>query len=296
MDIFNTKNKTATIMLCSSCNASCKHCYISYNGNKKFEEAKQMILQLQKQGYKVLLNGSEPLLFPKYLDLFKLTGQKQIFSNGKIILDNPNIVDDIVEAGIKQISFSYHYDVQEKWSDIDLEKVEKAIMICHKAGLKVCLLCSLCSENYDKVLEICEKAIELEVSEIHFTNFIVQGKAKSNLFNHFLLNEEQILNVLKDINKAREKYNKNQLLISRCGSFGNVINSKNFVCDAGIEDFIITPDNNVYPCLFFAGIEEYKIGEYVDGHILINKKCKFDCNDCFAKNILNYNKNINIFE
>ena len=296
MDIFNTKNKTATIMLCSACNTSCKHCYISYKGDRRYEDVKQMITTLKAQGYNIILNGTEPLIFPKFIELFKLADQNQVFTNGKVILENPDIIDTILNNGIKQISFSYHYGVQDEWSEVSLADVEKAVKLCLNKGLEVCVLCSLCSYNYTKVQEICEKVKSLGITQIHFTNFICQGRAKQNNMQHYILTEDQILIALNDINRAREKYDIKDLRISRCGSFGNGTNSKNFLCDAGIDDFVIAPDNKVYPCLFFTGISEYQIGEYKDGKINLFKQCQYDCKDCFAKKILNQNKNINIFK
>jgi MoaA/NifB/PqqE/SkfB family radical SAM enzyme len=255
-----------------------------------------MITELKTQGYNIILNGTEPLIFDGFIELFKLADQNQVFTNGKVVLENPDIVNTILKNGIKQISFSYHYGVQDDWSEVSLADVEKAIDICIKAGLEVCVLCSLCSKNYTKVLEICKKVKSLGVKQIHFTNFICQGRAKQNNMQHYILTEEQILAALKDINLAREKYDIADFRISRCGSFGNAINSKNFLCDAGVEDFVIAPDNKVYPCLFFTGISEYQIGEYKDGKINIFKQCSYDCKDCFAKKILNQNKQINIFK
>lgn len=290
-DIFHTaiSKKTVTIMLCSGCNTDCSHCYISYKGNRDVEQAKQMIINLLSQGYQVVLNGTEPLLFDGYLQLFKIAGQQQIFSNGLIINKKPTIIKDILDNGIKQISFSYHYGVQDKWSKVSLKEVENAVKLSVNGNLQVCLLCSLCTKNYLKVAEICKKAFDLHASEVHFTNFILQGRAKVNNFSKYVLNDEQIKIALQEIDEERKKYDKKRLYISRCGSFGNDICSKNFMCDAGTNDVVITPDNNIYGCLFFAGIPEYKIGQYKNGKIVIDKSSKFDCNNCYAKNILNYN-------
>ena len=139
------------------------------------------------------------------------------------------------------------------------------------------------------VEEICQKAFDLSVDEIHFTNFIYQGNSKKNNFKQQILTEDQILEALKQINEQRKKYDIKTLKITRCGSFGNVIGSKNYYCDGGIGDIVITPDNKVYPCIFLAGIEKYKIGEYVDGNVVFGKKVNHDCKHCFAKQILNEN-------
>ena len=291
-DIFNTSSKTITIMTCSACNENCNHCYISYQGNKKVDELKNMIINLQKQGWQVMLNGSEPLLFDGFLDLYSMVGQDKIFSNGKILLQKPELISNIVKSGLNKICLSYHYGVQDQWSKVSLEQVEKVVRMCKEKGLYVCLMCSLCQENYLHIDKICQKAKELNADEIHFTNFICQGNAVKQGLQKHILSEEQILLSLKKINELRNKYDINDLKLTRCGSFGNNIGSKNYFCDAGIADFVITPDNSIYPCIFFAGIEKYKLGEYVDGELKLNKKCNHNCDGCFAKDILNNKKDI----
>ncbi|MBQ3048114.1 MAG: radical SAM protein [Clostridia bacterium] len=291
-DIFNTNQKTITIMTCSACNENCNHCYISFKGNRKVDELRKMITNLQKQGWQVILNGSEPLLFDGLVNLYGMADQDKIFSNGKILLQKPELIDDIVKSGLKKICLSYHYGVQDQWSRVELEHVEKVAKMCKEKGLNVCLMCSLCQENYLLIDKICTRAKELNVDEVHFTNFICQGNAVKRGLQKHILSEEQILYSLKKINELRNKYDINDLKITRCGSFGNNIGSKNYFCDAGITDLVITPDNGIYPCIFFAGIEKYKLGEYVDGEIKLNKICKHDCNGCFAKDILNYKKDM----
>ncbi|MBE7082185.1 MAG: radical SAM protein [Clostridiales bacterium] len=289
-DIFNTTSKTITIMTCSACNENCNHCYISYQGNKKVDELKNMIVNLQKQGWQVVLNGSEPLLFDGFLELYSITNQDKIFSNGRILLQKPELINDIIKSGLKKICLSYHYGVQNQWSKVGLVEVEKVAKMCKVKGVNVCLMCSLCQENYLLIDEICAKAKQLNIDEVHFTNFICQGNAVKNGLQKHILSEEQILFALKKINELRNKYDINDLKITRCGSFGNNIGSKNYFCDAGITDFVITPDNNIYPCIFFAGVEKYKLGEYVEGELKLNKKCNHNCSGCFAKDILNYNQ------
>lgn len=291
-DIFNTNSKTITIMTCSACNENCNHCYISYKGNKRAEEIKDMMISLQGQGWQVMLNGSEPLLFDGFLELYGMADQDKIFSNGKIILQKPELIQKIVKAGLKRICLSYHYGVQDQWSNVSLEEVEQVAKMCKSSGLDVCLMCSLCQENYLLLDEICKKAKELNVDEVHFTNFICQGNAVKRGLQKHILSEEQILIALKKINELREKYDIDDLKITRCGSFGNNIGSKNYYCDAGITDYVITPDNSIYPCIFFAGIPEYKLGEYSNGKLNLTKKCNHNCSGCFAKDILNYKKEI----
>ena len=277
--------KILNIMLCSACNTKCKHCYICYKGN--FEENKLEEIIKNFKGNKITLNGTEPMLFPQYLKFFKIVGQDYIFTNSNIIYNNPKILDDLIANGIKKVCFSYHYGIQEMISDIPLSQVESCITMCHNKGLKVRLLCSICKLNKNLLEEFCKKAIQLDVHEIQLTNFIIQGNAIKNNFYDIALNDDEILQVLKKVNELRAIFPKEKLFIDRCGSFGNSIKSKNYLCDAGIDDVTITPDLKLYPCLFFAGMKEYEIGYYENGKFFITKECKHNCNNCLAKKVFN---------
>ena len=61
------QGKVVTLMLCSACNINCKHCYISFAGNRTIEELDEMIPILLDKGYRVDLNGAEVLTNPNYL-------------------------------------------------------------------------------------------------------------------------------------------------------------------------------------------------------------------------------------
>ena len=89
----------------------------------------------------------------------------------------------------------------------------------------------------------------------------------------------------ENLNKARSIYNKEQLLIKRCGSFGYDVSHKcNFKCPAGIYKVVIASDMNVYPCIYMVK-PEYKIGKYIDGEVLNDSTLYF-----LNKNILKYRK------
>ena len=54
------------IMSCSKCNANCKHCYISFDGNLDGDELYDMVSKL-KSKYKIYINGTEPLMNKEFL-------------------------------------------------------------------------------------------------------------------------------------------------------------------------------------------------------------------------------------
>ena len=90
--------------------------------------------------------------------------------------------------------------------------------------------------------------------------------------------------------KCRKQYDKRELLIERDAGFGKnfLSNHDNFYCPAINNQVILTPDNNLYPCIFLAK-PGYEIGKLIDGKLLIyDEYVNINHGDiCFAKEICN---------
>lgn len=292
MEYKEYSGKEVTIMLCSDCNVNCKHCYISYTGNRNIVELSEMIDNFTKKGYEIDLNGTEPLMNLDYLPFFKLTNSSSIMTNGLEIYNNPNIIGLLKENGIKIVEISHHFSIHDQISPVPIEIVEKVIKMCITSGLKILINTTITQKNYLEVEEMCTKANLLGATRIRFNNFINQGNAISNKLENLILDCEQINRFFVELKNVREKYDKNELYIERSGLFGKDLkaNESNFNCPAGIDDVAITPDNLVYPC-FFVAKKGFEIGKYEDGIIKIFKD--FKCNrheECFASKVLNNNK------
>lgn len=285
------KGKQVTIMACSDCNANCEHCYISYKGNLSGDELLDMCKNF-KNKYKIIINGTEVLLHKEYFEALKLSDQKRLLTNGLIICYDETILDRIIKTGIKNIAMSYHFGSEV--SNVPQNIVEMAIKKIKEKKLNPELMCTITTENYDKLDEICKKVINLDVKTIRFFNCIDTGKCESNCLN-LCLNDSQIKTFFKELKKVRKKYDKNILKIKRNGLFGNDISNINcnFKCIAGIDEVVITPDKNVYPCIFMTK-PGYEIGKYVDEKIMLYNNINNDGTKCIACEIFNKNNN-NIF-
>lgn len=282
--------KEVTIMLCSSCNVNCRHCYISYEGDRNIKELSKMIYNLKNKGYEIDLNGAEPLINLQYLQFYKMTNSKSIMTNGLGIYQNPHIIELLKENNITTVEISHHFSLHDQISPIPLNIVEDVIKLCIDNGIKILINTTISKKNYMEIKSICEKAYELGASRIRFNNFINQGQAIQNNLKNFILNSEQISTFFLELKRVREQYNKNDLYIERSGLFGkDTLGIKsNFNCPAGTDDITITPDNLVYPCFFIAK-KGFEIGKYEDGIIKIFKE--FKCNrqeECFACKKLNF--------
>ena len=276
--------KQVTIMSCSNCNANCEHCYISYTGNMSGEDLLKMC-KCFKNKYKIIINGTEPLLHDDYFEALKLSDQSRILTNGIVIHRDANILKKIQETGIKNIAMSYHFGT--KISTVPQSIVEDAITKIKEQNLNPELMCTITTENYDKLDSICVKAIDLGVGTIRLFNCINTGKCESNCSN-LCLNDEQTRHFFNQLTEMRRKYNKDVLKIKRNGLFGkdNDNPNCNFKCIASIDEVVITPNGNVYPCIFMTK-PGYEIGHYKEGKVLLDYQLNNSGDSCIAYDIFN---------
>lgn len=272
--------KYVTIMLCSQCNNNCKHCYARYDGRFSDEELQKIITKLNKK-YRILLNGTEPILFPEYFKYFKYVNEHRILTNGIEIFENPKVLRQLMENDINEVWLSYHFEIQDDLSKIKIHELHEVIKLLKEKDFIVKLMCSLSINNYRNISKYCEEAIDLGVDKIKFTNFISQGNAKDNFADFVFLNQAQIDYVLGQIDLIRKKTLKSELIIERCGTFGPNINKTNFECLAGNNMVVITPNKKIYNCVFDIA-EDSCIG-YIDDEYRIfvdDKKINHDTSYC----------------
>ena len=276
--------KKLTIMACSSCNTNCRHCYISYNGNRTPEDLMSLVLKF-KDKYKIEINGAEILTNLKYLDSYPIVKQDFIMTNGIEIHNNPEVLQYLKTKGIKQIFMSFHMGIHDNISDVDISYLEDNIKNIINEGFKLKLYVTVTRDNYQMIHEIVEKAKQYGAMSVRFTNYIKQGNAL-NLADSNILNESQIELFLNQVLYERNNNEKQIMDIERDGSFGK-FSSKKFNCYAIKNNVVLTPDNNIYPCLFVAK-PGYEIGYYDGDKILLNKDYQTDSDKCIVKEYCNY--------
>lgn len=274
--------KTVKIMTCSKCNTKCKHCYINYSGNFDPDELYDVVKNLKKK-YEVKLNGTEPLLNEEYLKSFKIADEDIILTNGLVFKNNLGLVDKIKEAGIKRICISYHFSLHEYISSIKKEYLEEIIPQIRNKGIDVELMCTISKLNYNNIDEFCKKAIELGANYIYFIEYM-----DTNKIDGLQINEEERKEFFKEINEARDKYDKETLMVTRCGNFNrdSYRYDKNFNCPAYNNLVVMTPDYKIYPCNLLINKNE-EIGYYKDGKIYVVDNYDCNSNECLYCKKLN---------
>lgn len=272
------------IMITTDCNTRCEHCYIPFKGNFAPDELLRVIARFQRDGYSVYLNGSEPLLNPAYLPAFKLADQKIVMTNGLILYEHPGYINEILRVGIKTIGVSYHFDIHDTFSKVSLEVAEAALNIIRNAGIRARVMTTMTKPYVEKIPEYCAWCVEHGFTEIRFTNYMAQGRAR-DLDSGLILDADDRKRYYEIITTMRSQYPINELCITSCGSFG-ACGSPNMACMA-VEDFVVlTPEYKVYPC-FFQTQPGLECGIYHDGHIFTKVGFNLPKHDCACIHLFN---------
>ena len=270
--MYEYTGKNVILMLCSKCNIKCKHCYIKYKGDFEVDKLDALFKAI-KDKYFIILNGTEPILFKEYYHLYKENKQTRILTNGLELIRHPELYKALKEIGIEEIALSYHFGMQDDISFVKSSMLDKLIKDLTKNGFKVKLMTTISSDNYKNIPNMCKMAHELGASTIKFTNYIFQGNAQ-NQEHDKVLTQEQIDYVLDSIDECRKDYDKDVLYIERCGTFGpNRKRKEKFECLACNNTVVITPDLNVYRCVFDID-KGNEIGKVVDNKIMIYDEFK----------------------
>ena len=274
------------IMTCSNCNVHCKHCYISYKGNFDGEQL-YSICEALSERYWVQLNGTELLLHPEYFKTIALVKQNFILTNGLQFKVNPELINEIAQIGIKYVGMSYHFGIHESISSVSREIVEENIPKLSGVGIISDMRVTITRSNIELIPEMCKRTLELGAKRIKFTNYMVMGSAEA-LSKENVLRENDLKRFFEILESEREKYPEDTLRIRRCGTFGdNCFGKKcNFKCPAGKDTVVMTPNFNIYPCIFLAK-PGYEIGKMIDGKIMIYREIQNDGHKCLAKEVNN---------
>lgn len=274
--------KRVTLMACSSCNAKCNDCYIGYTGNRTPEDLYLQAGKLLANNFIVRVDGAEILTNLNYLKTLKLVGQNWIMTNGLRIFKEPEIIDLLKDNGIDTIYMSYHFEIQDKIESIPAYVVDSVIELLKEHNFNIYLNCTLTSLNCNNIVEYADIAYKKGARGIGFNKIFQQGKATD--IKELDLNYNQLKKFFEDLEYLRKKYNKDEFYITRGGSLGHdfVKGYDNFVCNAGYNRIMITPDNNVYGCNAIC-TPKYKIGIYNEGNIYVFDGFYHNQNYCLAE-------------
>ena len=253
---WNTTNK---------CNMSCKHCYRdagdSYSEELNTEEAKSLIEEIAKAGFKIMIfSGGEPLLRE---DLFELIGHASKFKLRPVLGSNGTLITKemaykLKEAGVMGIGISLDSLEPSKHNmfrglDGAWEQTVNGMKNCKEAGLSFQIHTTVMDWNYKEVLHITDFAVEMGAAAHHIFFLVPTGRAV-NIKDEFL-NAEEYETLLTDIVLKQKEVNI-EVKPTCAPQFLRIAKEQGVPyrfskgCLAGISYCIINPKGDVQPCAY----------------------------------------------
>lgn len=247
--------KTAFLEIDTRCRFNCKHCYLKEKGRHlTVEQAMDRINLLKKKGYEVITIWGEILDHPKFLQVVQASGQDGISTTGVPLLEDPNLAQQLPSYGIEEIRISSHYYAKSLGlSPIKLEQVKQIAKIANNARVRTRAHVILWQGNYDKVFEICKRAIDDGLCGVRLLNLI---PTNPNLAK-FCLSKDQVYSIFEQVEFCRDLFSIDVLHIKMSGTFGprpGSVGAKMskacIYCPAGKENIFVKIDGSIFPCFY----------------------------------------------
>lgn len=170
------------IEILDSCNYKCEHCYVhnTYNSIMSYENYTRHIDELISLGCVwILLTGGEPLMHPRFLDMYRYAKEKgmsvTVFTNGFNFDDNVYKLFSEYKPELVEISlYGGKSDMYNEYVGIAgaFEKVDHVIDSLRKIGIKLKLKTVL-TKKLEKQFEDMKKYGEEKDIEFRYDGFIV---------------------------------------------------------------------------------------------------------------------------
>lgn len=280
-----------------SCNFYCTHCYVNslkYKKNKSrfYDDVKlkEILKFLNRENPTVVhVEGGEPLLFKNIFKLISGIKNKDslvIVTNASLI--NPKIVKKLEKAGLKKIVVSLEGSNSNTNKIIrgnHFSKTIRGIKFLLESNIRIELSSTLHKSNISDMENIIEKGKELGVVQIRFGILLAAGRGQKT--HNIQLNDDDIKKIInKFILLEKKYYNEIKLTLSLPGYFKKMlpkgINHIFYKCDAGINQFAIGPNGEVYSC--YNLVDSFLDKSVNISDLLENKDMIFDKGICPIRN------------
>lgn len=295
-----------TLYMTTNCNFKCKYCYEDYHDHyqlneQRLVEALEFIMNYGEKG-KVSLDflGGEPLL-KKDLIYQAVEYIKTHYTEREVkyyITTNCSLMDDEFIEFMKKHDFKIRLSFDGNKETHDLNRVAKDGISCYEKVFRNILKVKDSGLNSSVRMTVTENTIPHMYENIRFLHenglnnicmiMDVYLKINDKLKTVFRKQVQLITEYYLSEAKAGRSFTIDQYdgkLFNMLCNFGN-----NFcMCDAGIGNFKIFPNGQIYPCGFLTSDEKYSIGNIWDGVDIRKSKLialsNFDkadskCKDC----------------
>ena len=289
------------------CSEKCIHCYnagatrnddeVNLRGHRRelnIEDYKRIIDELVSQGLiKICLTGGDPFSKSIIWDIIEYISEKglafDIFTNGIKAID---AVEKLANYYPRTVGISLYSNVAEVHDSITRvkgshDKTIEFIKRCSDYALPMLIKCCIMKPNvksYYTVKDVAYKYGCLPQFDLNITDSVEGDKCASTLLR---LGHDELEIVLRD--KDLIYY------IGEDSTDAVIRNNNDFMCNAGINTFCITPEGNVQPCCAFplklGNVKDKNFSEIISDNKILkwwtSKRIK-DCVDCNKHNYCSY--------
>lgn len=299
-----------TLYMTTDCNFKCKYCYEDYHNHyqldeKTLVEALEFIMNYGEKG-KVLLDflGGEPLL--KKDLIYKAVNYINTYYGDRevkyYITTNCSLMDDEFINFLKEYNFAVRLSFDGNKVTHDLNRIAKDGVSCYERILENIMKVKNSGLNFSVRMTVTENTIPHMFENICFLHqsglnnicmiMDVYLRISEQLEAEFKKQVKLITDYYLEEAKAGRSFTIDQFdgkMFNMLCDFGNCFG----MCDAGISNFKIFPNGQIYPCGFLTNDQKYSIGNIRDGVDIRKAKLialsNFDksdpkCKDCTIRN------------
>ena len=296
----------------SMCNLKCKHCML--NLTPKNELDKQSICDLIDDWVdngllELQLTGGEPLLRNDITDIIKYARSKGlkvlVSTNGTLITEELSEClansGAFIEISLDGSCARIHDSIRGSGS---FDKTITGIRVLKHYNNKIMIETVIQKDNYKDLENICELSYSLGAYRHLFHNLRI---AKSCLLP-LRLDRDEMIEAQRRVFALRNNYNMQiqppYLPVDKYfeQKEKSLFDNKVFGCGALKFKCGVTSNGDMYPCLLFSGIEEFKLGNVHSDSVkemwnsdkatniykMFNSKMPMNCEKCSAKNECDY--------
>ena len=304
--------------ICHDCNMVCRYCYQTSNPyyaekeHMKNEVATKAIEYLFKESPDnhvfITISGGEPLMNPDMVRFIVRTAEENADKYDKKVciklMTNGTLID------------------QEMLNFLSAAHVE--LIISLDGTFEEANSLRTMADGQSSLLQVMEKLELVKASNInykikslfHHTNLPLLSDILKGYFNEsyltvglkpvlgnkdpeYALTEADIAEITVRMRQLFQHYRKNEPEVLRLTTLTSAVQSiatqKNvgYACGAGKNTLTVTPNGDIYPCQLLIGVEEFKMGNILDGTIEQEQRKNFyqplhvlnreNCRSCWAR-------------
>ena len=269
------KPTSITLTITNNCNSRCQHCHLWQNKPEKqlkFSQAKKILDKLYDWlgNFYLFFTGGEPFLNQDLPKIIKYAQKKGIIChvNSNALLINKSLAEKIIDSKLNSISISLDGANPSTNNSIrgipnGYQKVIQAIKLL-KNGPEIYLNTVIMKPNINDLIPLIRLSKNKKINGLHFQCLLptlsskdtVQNMLQSSLWPKYKNLKSEIKKINKLNKTQKEKLLDDDLYLQQIiNYYQNPFSAtKNIICRAGINNFIVDKNGDVHLCFDFPAV------------------------------------------